>query len=134
MKLLSDDLQNAAAGTNINLSSALNSLASLEKCLALEIAGSRYNIGVKYGLLRSQLALALSGKDRGHDSLGVTRTGGDRESCSIGGTTVNLQTPTDQQSAPENQPDFMKKSTDRDHLLKRWTPSAIRRWIQSAPI
>ena len=64
MKLLSDDLQNAAAGTNINLSSALNSLAGLEKCLALEIAGSRYNIGVKYGLLRSQLALALSGKDR----------------------------------------------------------------------
>ena len=64
MKLLADDLQNAGAGMNINLSDALNALAGLEKCLALEIAGSRYNIGVKYGLLRSQLALALAGKDR----------------------------------------------------------------------
>ena len=64
MKLLADDLQAAPAGTNINLSSALNALSGREKCLALEIAGSRYNIGVKYGLLRSQLALALSGKDR----------------------------------------------------------------------
>jgi UTP--glucose-1-phosphate uridylyltransferase len=64
MKPLADDLQTAPAGTNINLSSALNALAGLEKCLALEIAGRRYNIGVKYGLLRSQLALALSGQDR----------------------------------------------------------------------
>lgn len=64
MKLLADDLQSAQPGKNINLSDALNTLAGLEKCLALEIAGSRYNIGVKYGLLRSQLALALSGKDR----------------------------------------------------------------------
>ena len=29
-----------------------------------EIVGTRYNIGVKYGLLMSQVALALSGKDR----------------------------------------------------------------------
>jgi len=64
MKLLSDDLQAAPAGQNINLSNALNALSGLQQCLALEIAGSRYNIGVKYGLLRSQLALALSGKDR----------------------------------------------------------------------
>ena len=64
MKLLADDLQSAPNGKNINLSTALNALSSLEKCLALEIAGARYNIGVKYGLLRSQLALALSGKDR----------------------------------------------------------------------
>ena len=64
MKLLADDLQKAPKEKNINLSDALNSLSGLEKCLALEIDGSRYNIGVKYGLLRSQLALALSGKDR----------------------------------------------------------------------
>ena len=30
----------------------------------MEIKGRRYNIGVKYGLLKSQMALALSGKDR----------------------------------------------------------------------
>jgi len=64
MKLLADDLQSSPDGKNINLSTALNALSALEKCLALEIAGARYNIGVKYGLLRSQLALALSGKDR----------------------------------------------------------------------
>ena len=32
--------------------------------LALELDGARYNIGVKYGLLMAQLALALSGSDR----------------------------------------------------------------------
>jgi UTP--glucose-1-phosphate uridylyltransferase len=32
--------------------------------LALELAGLRYNIGVRYGLLIAQLALALDGKDR----------------------------------------------------------------------
>ena len=32
--------------------------------LALEMNDYRYNLGVKYGLLNAQLALALSGKDR----------------------------------------------------------------------
>ncbi|MEM9658910.1 MAG: hypothetical protein AAF961_11165 [Planctomycetota bacterium] len=32
--------------------------------MALEIDGDRYNIGVKYGLLIAQLALALSSPDR----------------------------------------------------------------------
>ncbi len=47
-----------------SLSSALCKLARKERCLAAEIEGLRYDIGVKYGLLTAQLALALAGKDR----------------------------------------------------------------------
>ena len=39
-------------------------LATRERYLALEVAGRRYNIGVKYGLLQAQLALALEGRDQ----------------------------------------------------------------------
>jgi UTP--glucose-1-phosphate uridylyltransferase len=46
------------------LSSALSRLASRERYLASELQGRRYDIGVKYGLLTAQLALALDGKDR----------------------------------------------------------------------
>jgi UTP--glucose-1-phosphate uridylyltransferase len=46
------------------LSAALVELAQREKYLALELAGSRYDVGVKYGLLTAQLALALTGDDR----------------------------------------------------------------------
>jgi UTP--glucose-1-phosphate uridylyltransferase len=49
---------------SLSLSPALQALAKRERYLALEIQGRRYNIGVKYGLLKSQMALALSGKDR----------------------------------------------------------------------
>ena len=48
----------------IQLSPALARLASKERYLALEVQGLRYNIGVKYGLLFAQLALALDGNDR----------------------------------------------------------------------
>lgn len=54
---------NEMAG-NFQLSPALAELANRERYLATEIEGQRYNIGVKYGLLKAQLALALSGKDR----------------------------------------------------------------------
>lgn len=64
MELLQENLSKATDGENISLSPALNALANRQQYLALEIAGVRYNIGVKYGLLKSQLALALSGKDR----------------------------------------------------------------------
>jgi UTP--glucose-1-phosphate uridylyltransferase len=46
------------------LSPALAELARHEQYLALESRGRRYDVGVKYGLLRAQLALALSGSDR----------------------------------------------------------------------
>jgi UTP--glucose-1-phosphate uridylyltransferase len=39
-------------------------LARREQYLALEVPGWRYDVGVKYGLLTAQLALALSGQDR----------------------------------------------------------------------
>jgi UTP--glucose-1-phosphate uridylyltransferase len=46
------------------ISSALQELARKEKYLALEMTDYRYNVGITYGLLNAQLALALSGKDR----------------------------------------------------------------------
>ncbi len=46
------------------LSPALQVLAQRERYLAYEVEGRRHDIGVKYGLLNAQLALALSGKDR----------------------------------------------------------------------
>ncbi len=64
MELLEEQIAQAPAGTNIQLSPALDELANRQRYLALEIAGLRYNVGVKYGLLKSQLAIALSGKDR----------------------------------------------------------------------
>ncbi len=49
---------------SVQLSPALAEMAQRESYLATEIQGQRYNIGAKYGLLISQLALALSGKER----------------------------------------------------------------------
>ena len=46
------------------MSAALAELAAREKYLALELPGARYDVGVKYGLLTAQMALALSGQDR----------------------------------------------------------------------
>ena len=48
----------------VMLTPALEKLAQCERYLAMEVDGTRYNIGVKYGLLTAQLALALSGNDR----------------------------------------------------------------------
>ena len=50
--------------TGFHLSFALAELARRERYLALERPWWRYDVGVKYGLLTAQLALALSGKDR----------------------------------------------------------------------
>jgi UTP--glucose-1-phosphate uridylyltransferase len=67
MEILARQL--AAAQSNggpgrITLSSALAELAPREQYLALEQQNSRYDLGVKYGLLSAQLALALNGRDR----------------------------------------------------------------------
>jgi UTP--glucose-1-phosphate uridylyltransferase len=48
----------------VTLSPALAELARRERYLALERAWWRYDVGVKYGLLLAQLALALNGRDR----------------------------------------------------------------------
>lgn len=61
----------AADGKSISLSPALAELAGSERYLALEVAGRRYNIGVKYGLLQAQLALALDGDDRAEVLAGI---------------------------------------------------------------
>jgi UTP--glucose-1-phosphate uridylyltransferase len=49
---------------NLTLSAALSELARHEQYLALATTHRRYDVGVKYGLLRAQLALALSGRER----------------------------------------------------------------------
>ncbi|HLK18169.1 MAG TPA: sugar phosphate nucleotidyltransferase [Bryobacteraceae bacterium] len=52
------------AQKGLTLSTALARLALQEKYLALDSPGRRYDVGVRYGLLRAQVALALSGRDR----------------------------------------------------------------------
>ncbi len=49
---------------HVSLSSALAELAKQERYLALHTRNRRYDVGVKYGLLRAQLALSLSGDER----------------------------------------------------------------------
>lgn len=48
----------------IQLTPALQELARREKYLAIQTNGRRYDIGVKYGSLEAQYALALNGVDR----------------------------------------------------------------------
>ncbi len=48
----------------MTLAAALAELAKREQYLALEQQESRYDVGVKYGLLTAQLALALNGQER----------------------------------------------------------------------
>jgi UTP--glucose-1-phosphate uridylyltransferase len=54
----------AATKGPVALSHALNLIASRERYLALQIKGYRHDIGIKYGLLQTQLALGLAGIDR----------------------------------------------------------------------
>lgn len=56
--------RNGSDRVSITLSSALAELARRERYLAVEQTGARYDVGVKYGLLTAQLALALNGRDR----------------------------------------------------------------------
>ncbi len=49
---------------SVHLRAALAQVAEHERYLAVELAGRRYDFGMKYGLLTSQLALALEGCDR----------------------------------------------------------------------
>jgi UTP--glucose-1-phosphate uridylyltransferase len=48
----------------LTLSAVLAELARREQYLAVEATGRRYDLGVRYGLLSAQLALALSGSER----------------------------------------------------------------------
>ncbi len=53
-----------ADGSSVSLSGALDELARREQYLAFEVAGWRYDVGARYGLLTAQMALALAGRDR----------------------------------------------------------------------
>ena len=64
MELLEGLVNDPAQKGPIQLSPALAKLSERERYLALEVQGLRYNIGLKYGLLFAQLALALDGADR----------------------------------------------------------------------
>jgi UTP--glucose-1-phosphate uridylyltransferase len=54
----------ARESSRVHLTTALAKLAARERYLACELQGRRYDIGVKYGLLTAQLALALDGANR----------------------------------------------------------------------
>ena len=64
MDILAEQAALDRGGRPLDLSSTLAELARRERYLALEVAGQRHNIGLKYGLLTAQLALALDGVDR----------------------------------------------------------------------
>ena len=66
MEILGQQLAAAQpdALTKVTLSSALATLAGREQYLALEQQDSRYDLGVRYGLLSAQVALAMNGQDR----------------------------------------------------------------------
>src|SRR4051794_33638027 len=54
----------AASQGGVHLTNALAQLAHRERYFAYEVEGRRYDIGLRYGLLTAQLALALDGQDR----------------------------------------------------------------------
>jgi UTP--glucose-1-phosphate uridylyltransferase len=56
--------EQVTAGSGTHLTQALARLARRERYLACELQGRRYDVGVKYGLLTAQLALAFDGRDR----------------------------------------------------------------------
>lgn len=64
INLLGEEIAAADGKWKVHLTNSLAKLAARERYLALELQGRRYDIGLKYGLLTAQLALALSGKDR----------------------------------------------------------------------
>jgi UTP--glucose-1-phosphate uridylyltransferase len=64
LDLLEEEEARTPPADTVPLSPVLAKLAGRERYLALEVRGRRFNIGVKYGLLTAQLALALDGADR----------------------------------------------------------------------
>lgn len=64
MELLDEELREADGRRGVQLTPSLARLATRERYLAHELNGTRYDIGITYGLLSAQLALALSGPDR----------------------------------------------------------------------
>ncbi len=65
MDILAEQVVARGERGGVELANALATLATREKYLAMEERARRYDVGVRYGLLTAQLALALSGQD--HD-------------------------------------------------------------------
>jgi UTP--glucose-1-phosphate uridylyltransferase len=64
MEILREDVTRLGSKGGAHLTTALSRLAASERYLASELQGRRYDVGLKYGLLTAQLALALDGQDR----------------------------------------------------------------------
>ena len=64
MDLLAAAMVEANGRESVPLTPSLAKLASRERYLATELLGNRYDMGIQYGLLSAQLALALAGRDR----------------------------------------------------------------------
>jgi UTP--glucose-1-phosphate uridylyltransferase len=67
MELLHEEVEKSKSSGNgrpVMLSPALQALSQRERYLALELDGTRFNVGVKYGMFLAQAALALRGSDR----------------------------------------------------------------------
>ncbi|MDA8743139.1 sugar phosphate nucleotidyltransferase [Rubripirellula amarantea] len=58
------DLVEESDGDKPTLADAVAMLPSRGRYLASQLSGTRYNLGIKYGLLKAQLAIGLSGRDR----------------------------------------------------------------------
>jgi len=63
MDMLEEKVAQQGKGS-VYLTTVLAGLANRERYLACELEAHRYDIGVKYGLLTAQMALALDGQDR----------------------------------------------------------------------
>jgi len=64
MEILGAHISGAPVAQRIQLSPALEELASKEQYCALEVQGRRYDLDEKYGVFTTQLALALAGHER----------------------------------------------------------------------
>jgi UTP--glucose-1-phosphate uridylyltransferase len=62
--LLEPQLAEPPAEGGYQLSPALDELAQRQRCLALELEGTRYDIGQRFGLMQAQIAFAMDGVDR----------------------------------------------------------------------
>ena len=64
MEHLESEIARLGEGESLGLTPTLAHVAGSEKYLAVELAGQRFNLGERYGLLRAQLSLALAGPHR----------------------------------------------------------------------
>ena len=87
--ILKENIDKSGANGKITLTEALTELPKREQYLAIEKDGWRYDVGVKYGLLNAQLALALSGKDRDLVLSKLLELFAAREQGSTGGKAIN---------------------------------------------